>query len=343
LPWKRNNVTGDKPFQTGIGGNYMNQEKITELEKIINSSYSNTAGILVLKNGKTLYEHYFNECTAASRIHIYSVTKSIISILIGIAIDKGYIESINQKVLDFFPDYTVQRREKTIQKVTLKNLLTMTTPYKYKFAPYIKYFTNDDWVKFTLDLLGGRGQTGEFRYTPLIGPDILSGILVKATGQSVLDFATDNLFSPLEITVSGNVIFHSKEEQLAFNKAKNISGWVADLTGTNTAGWGLTLAPADMAKIGQLCLDGGIWEDKQIVSAGWIDESTREHSRWKKFNLSYGYLWWIYENGYAAMGDGGNVIYVNTKKNMVISIASLFKSNARDRIELIEKYIEPIF
>ncbi|TYQ18116.1 UNVERIFIED_CONTAM: CubicO group peptidase (beta-lactamase class C family) [Acetivibrio alkalicellulosi] len=322
----------------------MVSEKAKVLEKKIKNDYSNIAGLVVLKDGKTLYENYFNGCTTTSRIHVYSVTKSIISILIGMAIDKGYIKSINQKVLDFFPDYIVKKKETTIQNVTLKNLMTMTAPYKYKFfAPYIKYFTSNDWVKFTLDLLGGRGQIGKFRYTPLIGPDILSGILVKSTGQSVFDFATENLFSPLGITVESNVIFHSKEEQLAFNKSKNISGWVSDLTGVNTGGWGLTLSPTDMAKIGQLCLDSGMWNGKQIVSTGWIDESTKEHSRWKKLNQLYGYLWWV-ENGigYAAMGDGGNVIYVNTKKKIVVSIASLFVPKVKDRIELIKEYIEPI-
>lgn len=322
----------------------MNQEKITELEQLLKKDYSNIAGIVVQKGGNIQYKFYFNECTATSRIHVYSVTKSIISILIGIAIEKGYIQSVSQKVLDFFPDYMVKRGEKTIQHVTLENLLTMTAPYKYRFAPpYIKYFTSKNWVKFSLDLLGGRGKIGNFRYAPLIGPDILSGILVQATGQSVLDFAREHLFSPLGITVEDNVVFHSKEEQLAFNKATNISGWVADPTGVNTAGWGLTLSVIDMAKIGQLCLNGGVWKSQKIVSAQWIQDSTKEHSRWKKCNLPYGYLWWIDEDGYAAMGDGGNIIYVNTKKNMVVSIASLFLPNAKDRIELIKKYIEPIF
>lgn len=326
----------------------MNQEKIKELENKINNAYSNIAGIVVLKDGKTQYENYFNACTAASRIHVYSVSKSIISILIGIAMDKGYIKSVNQKVLDFFPDYTIKKREKTIQDVTIKDLLTMTAPYKYKFAPYtyIKYFTSSDWVKFTLDLLGGKGHTGDFRYTPLVGPDILSGILVKATGQSVFDFAAENLFSPLGITVEGNVTLHSVKEQNTFNKSKSISGWVADSAGINAGGWGLTLSPADMAKIGQLYLDGGMWNDKQIVSAGWINESTKEHSRWEKLNLPYGYLWWIIddkEHACAAMGDGGNVIYFNTEKRIVVSIASLFVRNAKDRIELIKKHIEPIF
>lgn len=324
----------------------MDQEKLTELEKKITNDYSNTAGIVVLKNGRTLYENYFNECTAASPIHVYSVTKSIISILIGIAMDKGYIKSINQKVLDFFPDYIVEKREKTIQNVTLKNLLTMTAPYKYKvFAPYIKYFRSDDWLKFSLDLLGGRGQE-KFRYTPLIGPDILSGILVSAVRQSVSDFAAENLFSPLGITAPGNVTFQNKEEQMAFNKSKNIRGWVSDPTGINTAGWGLTLTPMDMAKIGQLYLDGGKWNENRILSPQWINMSTKEHSRWEKMNLSYGYLWWIIdhkEHACAAMGDGGNVIYFNVKKKMVISIASLFKPKAKDRIELIKKHIEPIF
>lgn len=326
----------------------MNQAKIKELENKINDTYSNITGIVVLKDGKTRYENYFNECTATSRIHVYSVSKSIISTLIGIAMDKGYIKSINQRILDFFPDYTVKKREKTIQNVTLKNLLTMVVPYKYKFAPYtyIKYFMSDDWVRFTLDLLGGKGQIGEFRYTPLVGPDILSGILVKATGQSVFDFAIENLFSPLGITVSSNVVLHSAKEQSAFNKSKSISGWVADSIGTNAGGWGLTLSPADMAKIGQLYLDGGMWNGKQIVSTKWINESTREHSRWKKVNLSYGYLWWIIddkEHACAAMGDGGNVIYFNTEKRIVVSIASIFVKNAKDRIEFIKKHIEPIF
>lgn len=321
----------------------MNQEKMEEFERIVKQDYSNIAGIVILKDGKTLYESYLNGCGANSRIHIFSVTKSIISILIGIAADKGYIKNLDQKVLDFFPDYKVKKREKTIQTITLRNLLTMTAPYKYKYNPYTKYFTSDDWVKFSLDLLGGQGQVGEFRYAPLIGPDILSGILSKATGQSVMDFAQENLFVPLGIIVEKNIALHSKEEQFTFYQATNMSGWVTDPMGVNAAGWGLTLSPADMAKIGQLFLNHGIWKGKRIVSAKWVDESTKEHSRWAALNLPYGYLWWIYKDGFAAMGDGGNTIYVNTQKNMVVSIASRFKPKVKDRMELIQDFIEPIF
>ena len=322
----------------------MDQIKIEELEQKINSKYGNTTGIVILKDGIVSYEKYFKGCTANSRVHIFSVTKSVISILIGIALDKGYIENIEKKVLDYFPEYKVKRRETKIQNITLRDMLTMTAPYKYRFfAPYIKYFTSSDWVKFSLDLLGGHGKIGTFRYAPLIGPDILSGILVKATRQSVLDFAAENLFEPLGIKVENNLLFESKEEQMAFNRSTDISGWVTDPMGIHAAGWGLTLTPMEMAKIGQLYLNGGMWEGKQIISSKWIEDSTIEHSRWKKENLPYGYLWWVNEDGYAAMGDGGNVIYVNMKKKLVVSIAALFALKAGDRIELIKKDIEPVF
>ena len=97
----------------------MNLERVAEFEKTIKTDYSNTAGIVVLKEGQVRYENYFNGCTAKSRLHVYSVTKSIISILIGIAIEKGCIRSVSQKVLDFFPNYTVKKREQTIQNIKL--------------------------------------------------------------------------------------------------------------------------------------------------------------------------------------------------------------------------------
>lgn len=322
----------------------MNQEKITALEEIIHCRYRNTAGMIVLKNGETQYENYFNGCTAASCINMFSVTKSIISILIGIAIDSGSIQNVSQKVLDFFPDFIVEEGETSIQEITIKDLMTMTAPYKHLEEPYLEYFTRNDWVNTALERLGGPKKAGKFRYTPFIGPDILSGILVKATGQSVLDFAAERLFSPLGIWVGGSVTLENEEAHYAFIGARNISGWIIDSKGIHTAGWGLTLTARDMAKIGQLYLDGGKWNGKQIVSARWIAESTREHSRWEDLNLPYGYLWWIAdENAFAAMGDSGNTIYINREKKIVISIASLFEENTGDRMDFIREYVEPMF
>lgn len=317
------------------------EESMTRMEIVIREGHKNIGGIVVYKAGTMYYEKYFNDFTKDNPFHIFSVTKSIISILIGIAIDKEMIKSIDQKILDYFPEYTIKRGEKVLQNVTIKDLLTMTVPYKYKFAPYTKYFGSSDWVKSALDLMGGKGTIGDFRYAPLIGPDVLSGILVKATGTSVLDFATKYLFTPLGIDVEGNVIFHSKEEQLAWYKDRNMKGWVADPLGVNTAGWGLSIKTRDMAKLGQLYLNHGIWDNQQIVSSKWIERSTQEHSCWGE--KKYGYLWWIIdknENSFAALGDGGNVIYVNPQKELVVAIAALFKPRVKDRIDFIKEYIE---
>lgn len=324
----------------------MNQEQVKKLEKAVGSHYGNITGIIAQKNGIKLYENYFNGFTAKDSVHVYSVTKSIISALVGIAVDKGHIKSVNQPVLDFFPDYAVKAGEKTIQSVTIENLLTMTAPYKYVSEPYEEFFASENWVNAALNLLGGDEHTGEFRYSPIIGAHILSGILVKATGLPILNFATENLFSPLGINTIHNVVFHSAEEQIAWSaKDKHTGGWVVDPQGINTASWGLTLSPSDMAKIGQLYLNGGKWENKQIIPANWVKVSTREHARWD--TLFYGYLWWIIDNEkhiYAALGDGGNAIYINTEKNLVVAIASLFvPGTTEDRIGFIIKHIEPLF
>lgn len=323
----------------------MNQEKIKELEKIINKDYSNITGLVIQKNGTNFYENYFNEYTVDNAIHIYSVTKSVVSTLIGIAIDEGDIKSVDQKVLDFFPHYTIKAGEKTIQDITIKHLLTMTAPYKYKTEPYEKFFTSQNPIVDALDLLGGDGSIGAFNYSAIGGTHILSGILSKAIGRSILDFATEKLFSPLGIKVPHNIVIRDKEEHFAIMNDKNTRGWAVDSQGLNTASWGLFLTPMEMAKIGQLYLNNGVWNDKQIVSAKWISESTREHSRCIQWgNLAYGYLWWLIdEESYAAMGDGGNIIYVNTKTQVVISIASLNIPEAKDRIEFIKGSIEPLF
>ena len=322
----------------------MNYDKITQLEQLITAEYANIAGIVVLKGAEIRYEQYFNGLNHHNKIHIASVTKSILSLLLGIAIDEGAIQSINQPVLDFFPNYRVKRGEKTLPQITLKDMLTMTAPYKYKSTPYTKHFSSEDWVTSALDLLGGKGQIGNFRYTPIVGPDIFSGILTQATGQSVLSFARERLFHPLGIEVAEPITLENKEKHLAFLKDTTASGWVTDPMGVQAAGWGLTLSPMDMAKIGRLCLNSGVWQGTQLVPAEWIAESTRTHSTWGK--LPYGYLWWVInqkEHSYAALGDGGNVIYVNGKKNLVVAIASLFQPRAKERMGLIRQQIEPLF
>ena len=136
----------------------MNQE---EFHSFISAAQENICQMTALKNGVILINDTWHDFKTTDTVHIMSVTKSVVSLLIGIALDKGFIQSIHQPVLDFFPDYTTKRGEKTIQQVTLKHLLTMTAPYKYRSEPWTKVCSSDDWTVAALDLLGGRaGLTG---------------------------------------------------------------------------------------------------------------------------------------------------------------------------------------
>ena len=323
----------------------MDCNALSNLEAMINQNYPNIAGICVKKNGGNVYENHFHGYTAANSFHVFSVTKSVFSTLIGIAIDQRHIKDINQPVLDFFPGYEPAAGEKTLQKIKIKHLLTMTAPYKYQTEPYEMFFASQDPIRDALNLLGGDDPAGNFRYSAIGGTHILAGILANATKRPVLDYATEYLFHPLGIQVPHNIVLRDKEEHMAIMNDKNTKGWAVDPQGINTAGWGLFLTPAEMANIGQLYLNGGLWDGKQIVSAGWIAESTREHSRCPQpIGLSYGYLWWLLgKDSYAAIGDGGNAIYVNTKNKLVIALAAVLLPDVKDSITLIKESIEPIF
>lgn len=320
------------------------ETKQNQLGQALRESCPNLAGLVVQKNGKVAYEQYENGCTAQSPVHIFSVTKSIVSILMGIAIDHGFIEGPQQKVLDFFPGFVPPAGETALQQLTLEHLLTMTAPYRFEEEPYLDYFTSTDWVAFSLAALGGPGKPGDFHYAALVGPDLLTGILQRATGRPVLDFATQYLFAPLGIQVKETITFQSAEEQMAFNSATDRSGWVADDAGTHAGGWGLTLAPRDLAKLGQLYLASGAWQGKQLVPRQWVAESTRVHSHFG--DLSYGYLWWVIDEkagSFAAMGDGGNLLYCVPQKGLVVALTALFEPNVPERIGLIQRLVEPLF
>ena len=319
-----------------------------EIHNLVKEQQSNICQIVAIKNNKIVYSDTWNEFKSTDNVHIASVTKSIISLLIGIAIDKGMIESVNQKVLDFFPNYEIKRGEKTIQKITIYNLLTMTAPYKFKSEPWTKVCMSDDWTKADLDLLGGKsGITGEFKYTSL-GIHILSSIITKVSQMTTLEFANKYLFKPLDIEARKSYKVKDKEGHIDFvtSKLPKENGWFCDSKGIVTAGFGLCLSAEELAKIGQMCLNKGKYNNKQIVSEKWIEKSTTPYLKCdEKFAfMQYGYLWWIIDDKkkiYSAIGDSGNVIYVNSDKNIVIAVTSTFKPLVFDRVDFIQKYIEP--
>lgn len=310
---------------------------------------SNICQISAVKDGETVYCDHWRGFQDDDAANVNSVTKGIMALLIGIALDQGLIGSVNQKVLEFFPDYAVKRGEKTIYDVTLAHLLTMTAPYKYRSEPWKKVCTSQDWTKAALDLLGGRsGITGEFRYATL-GIQILAGVIEHASGMRCIEFANKYLFAPLEIpahTIHGD---SSKEDQLDFllSKKPRENEWYSDPQDTVTAGWGLTLSARDMAKIGYMLIDGGVYHDRRILSPEWITEMTAPKQQLdERFgNMQYGYLWYRPHPDspvFAAIGDSGNVIYADPEKRIAVGVTGTFKPRIFDRVAFIGENVIPM-
>ncbi|KZS48604.1 6-aminohexanoate hydrolase [Paenibacillus glucanolyticus] len=316
----------------------MDVGKLSELESAINSGYSNINGIVVVRHGHIAYERYYNGYGPDDAIHVASVTKSILSALIGIAIDEGCIQTVNQKVLDFFPEYVPDAIDPQKQEITIRHLLTMTAPYPFEdwHEPLDKLCMQPDWVKYTLDMLGKGGDIGAFKYSTA-GAHLLSAILTRSTGQNARAYANERLFKPIGMNVIPDYGMTSFGFEDLFGK--NVKGWVEDPHRHSTGGWGLTLRPRDMARVGLLYLNRGLWDNRQIISGSWIDESTTMNPH------NYGYLWWLREEdgvrANLALGDGGNVICCIPEMELVVAIASEFIMNPRDRWALIKEYIIP--
>ena len=326
----------------------MNKEQLHRFIEQSTGNESNICQICMIKDGRTVYEDSWRGFGADDAVNVNSVTKGVMALLTGIAVDKGFIKDLDGKVMDYFPDYQVKKGEKTIYDVTVKHLLTMTAPYKGRSEPWKKVCTSGDWTKTALDFLGGRkGITGEFRYATL-GIQILAGILERATGEKLIDFANRNLFIPLGIAEHSLHGDSSKEDQFDFfmNKGPRKNEWYSDPQDTVTAGWGLCATGRDLAKMGALVLNEGEYDGKRIITKEWIRAMITPYQKLgERFGfMEYGYLWYKpYEDRqvYAAIGDCGNIIYVNREENAAVGVTGTFKPRIFDRVEFIERYILP--
>ena len=222
----------------------------------------------------------------------------------------------------------------------------MTAPYKGKSEPWKKVCTSDDWSLTILDNLGGRnGITNEFKYHTL-GTQILLGIIRIASGKNMLEFANEFLFKPLGIEDRKDAMCRSAEDQFAYlmNKGNHGKVWFMDPTDMPTAGWGLSLSAYEMAQIGLLILNNGIYNGIRVISENYLTEMLQSYVSldYKFGNQDYGYLWWLphrESDVIAAIGDGGNVIYINKNHNIVVSVTGYFKPMMFDRVEFIDKNV----
>lgn len=277
--------------------------------------------LLVIRNGYIVSETYFGSYRQDTKHELYSCTKSFISTLVGIAIDKGYIDSVNRPVKDFFPDRIFANPSAAKDAMTLENLLTMTTGLDWVEGntAYSQMYASSDWVKFVMDETASHKPGLVFNYCSGCS-HVLSAIIQSKTGLNTQDFGQGELFGPLGIT--------------------NYD-WSTDSRGLSIGGWGLQLTPRDMAKLGYLFLKGGVWEGKQIVSAQWVKTATQRHTGTDS-ELGYGYQWWTYPSldAYTALGLYGQTIFVIPKLNLVIVTTAALDNH--DKIfKLIDDYVVP--
>ena len=275
------------------------------LETVQNQNY-NIDSITIIRNGTLVLEAAVYPYSQDSKHIIHSCTKSIVSILIGIALDQGFIEGVQTPVLEFFPDRTASNLDSDKEALTLENLLTMTSGFKcrdsylYRWSGLNDMRGSDDWVQFMLDLPMEETPGTKFEYCN--GASfLLSAIITETTGLSSNEFAEINLFAPLGIT--------------------DLS-WPTNPQGINI-GWGeLRMLPIDMAKIGYLYLGGGVWDGEQIVPTAWVEDSTRKHIS-ATLEDGYGYQWWVDDSGmYLALGYAGQFIFVVPEKELVVVFTS---------------------
>jgi CubicO group peptidase (beta-lactamase class C family) len=263
------------------------------IKRINNNRIQGIDSLLIVRNGYLVTEKYFNGWSR-DRLHtLQSNTKSITSLLVGIAIDQGSITSVDDKVVSFFPEYQrIRNLDDRKAAMSVRDLLTMRTGFdwsedRYEGSPLQRLNTCEcDWLKLVLDWPMREQPGTRFEYNSG-GVILLAGIIRNATGMNTDAFAQQFLFDPLGIRQVG--WYRGQPDALPHT------------------GGGLLMRPRDMAKIGYLLLKKGRWGDRQIVSESWFNESMQHWIRrprtFRFHPTDYGYLWWLMPID-GASGDG---------------------------------------
>jgi CubicO group peptidase (beta-lactamase class C family) len=279
----------------------MQSGMLADLMQHINDSRIEIHSVLIVRHGKLVLDSYFWPFSAEMKHILHSCTKSITSALIGIAIDKGYIQSAKQPIKVFFPKLAATTDDLK-KSITIEDLLMMASgldckdSYIYGWAGLAAMRSSQDWAQYVLDLPMVASPGSRFEYCNGLSY-LLSVILQNATKMKALDFADKYLFEPIGI--------------------RNVS-WPTSPQGVNIGFGEMQLKPHDMARIGWLYLNKGRWGDREIVPSAWVEVSTRRHIVATLFDY-YGYQWWVDSTGYyMAVGYKGQRIFVIPKKDMVV-------------------------
>ena len=291
--------------------------------------------LLVVRNGHLVHESYFHGYAPDESHNVYSVTKSVTSTLVGIAIEKGYLPGVEAKLMDYLPEYDTPALAPRIRDITLGQLLEMRSGLGEDGTTFYNVVYTDDWIQATLEQGITAGPGTQFQYTTS-GVHLLSVVLSRATGMTTLEFAKEHLFDPLGMVCTD---------------------WFADPLGYHWGGNYMNFTPQHMARYGAMYLAGGEIDRKRVVSEGWIEAAyqTTSGGDWTWGDLTengYGYLWWLGNIGpytaRLALGHGGQTILLLPELDMIVVTTSyanpdFTKADEQERsvVELVKNYILP--
>ena len=299
---------------------------------VLDGKLSNVDSIIVVRHGVLVYERYFDypnhpSFDATTRHTGNSMAKSVVSLLVGIAMDRGLIKDLNAPIFSYFPEYANLRTPEK-DRITLRNLLTMSGGLNASVAHPIARHDHDPY-RSALGPNLARTPGISFEYNSS-ETELVGAVLQKVSGKTVDILAREKIFVPLGI--------------------KDID-WYGRLgNGVPTSSTGLSLRPRDWAKIGQLVLNRGAWEGEQIVSASWIAQSTAEQIKAQK-RLSYGFQWWRGRSQIegrvvewtAAMGVNSQKIIIVPELDMIVVFNASLESARMiaPEIQLLDEYVLP--
>ncbi len=311
----------------------MNTTLLAEMEVYIDlwEWADDMTSLLVVHEGYLVYENYFGNASREDELQpIQSITGCITSILVGIAIAQGFIGSVHDYVLNFFPNHTFDNMDVWKEAMTIEHLLTMKSglpwgDYRYAFdSPTSDYYNmthTDDWVQWLLNR-PLEYPPGEYWLHNTGATHLLSAIITMATGMNTSVFADEYLFSPLGIT--------------DFE-------WLNDPQGAAMGGYDLYLRSRDMAKIGFLYLHGGVWDGQIIVPYSWVTASLTTYHTIVPAALShgYGYQWWTHPRigAFAAHAFAGSRIFVIPGYDLIMILTG--NNHDINQHSILENYIIP--
>ena len=325
--WPTQNWKSTLPEEQG-----MDSIHLVQMFEYIEENDIQLHSLLIVRNGYLVTEAYWHPYGPNDRHSIESITKTIVGTLIGVAIDRGEIKNTKQRLVDFFPDRTIENLDKAKKTITLGDLLSMTPGLACEDTTVLGGMDRaSDRVQYFLDLPMSSKPGKEWIYCSGTS-HLASAVLQKETGVDAKTYATRNLFAPLGIP--------SVAEQ----------DWESDNQGITNGIAGLYLTPRELAKYGYLYLNRGRWDGRQIVSTQWVNESTREQAYIGEdeyvggLDRRYGYFWSIFpeQQYYGYLGMGGQELFVLPQHNMVIVFTGALEVGKEGILmNIINDYIVP--